>query len=61
MTPDEERELRDLRQEVTMLRGEVKDLRDFVKAMYAMLNEDGEEYDAPPDFVGGMEFGRTNT
>ena len=58
MTEPEERELKDLRMEVKNLKSE--ELREFIKALYAMLNED-EEYQSSDDFLGGIEYGRTNT
>ena len=60
MTEPEERELKDLRMEVKNLKSEAKELREFIKALYAMLNED-EEYQSSDDFLGGIEYGRTNT
>ena len=39
---------------------ELADIREFVKGLYAMLNE-GEEYEMTPGFLGGAEYGRSNT
>lgn len=61
MTPDEAGELESLRLEVKTLRGEVKTLREFVSALYAMINEEEDDYEADGSFRGGMEFGRLNT
>ncbi|AGI47196.1 hypothetical protein TALC_00182 [Thermoplasmatales archaeon BRNA1] len=60
MSPDEVKELQDLRMEVISLRNEVKTLRDFVRGLYVMMNE-GEDYEGVADFLGGAEFGRLNT
>jgi len=60
MTPDEMRKFQELRSEVNTLRDEVNTLREFVKGLYAMMNE-GEEYEGLPNFLGGAEYGRTNT
>ncbi|MCK9322407.1 MAG: hypothetical protein RBR05_00665 [Candidatus Methanomethylophilaceae archaeon] len=56
----EDKDVESLKAEVKALRTEVKDLKDFIKAMYSMISED-EEYDAPGEFVGGVEVGRFNT
>ena len=60
MTEPEERELKDLRMEVKNLKSEGKELREFIKAIYARLNED-EEYQSADDVRGGIEYGRINT
>ncbi|MCQ2070164.1 MAG: hypothetical protein MJZ68_03445 [archaeon] len=57
---DSEREIRDLRMEVETLRNEVNELKEYVKILYSLLNEE-EGYEASPDFTGGVEFGRANT
>jgi uncharacterized coiled-coil DUF342 family protein len=56
------------RDEVTMLRAEVKELKkevaglmEFIQAMYSMMNEEGEEYEEPPGLFGNSGFGRFNT
>ena len=54
------RELSELRLEVQELKREVEDLREFIKGLYAMLNE-GEEYAGSPGFLGGAAYGRINT
>ncbi|MCH3978193.1 MAG: hypothetical protein LKJ94_04360 [Candidatus Methanomethylophilus sp.] len=52
-------EIENLRLQVRDLKAEVRQLREFVKSLYALLNED-EEYQ-PDDYEGGVEFGRVNT
>ncbi|MEE3401357.1 MAG: hypothetical protein VZQ28_05295 [Methanomethylophilus sp.] len=52
-------EIENLRLQVRDLKAEVRQLREFVKSLYALLNED-EEY-PPDDYEGGVEFGRVNT
>ena len=54
------KEIAELRLEVQELKREVEDLREFIKGLYAMLNE-GEEYEGSPGFLGGAEYGRINT
>lgn len=53
-------EIDGLRAEVQSLKTEIQSLKDFVKALYAMINDDDEEYDAS-DYLGGVEVGRFNT
>ena len=45
---------KDVEKEIAALRNEIKDLRDFVSALYGMIVEDEEEWDDAP-------FRRTNT
>ncbi|MGI6008694.1 MAG: hypothetical protein ACOX8X_01015 [Methanomethylophilus sp.] len=52
-------EIESLRMQVSDLQAEVRQLREFVKSLYALLNED-EDYQ-PDDYEGGVEFGRVNT
>lgn len=52
-------DIESLRAEIKALKTEVNSLKEFVKAMYCMLNEE-EEYEAG-DFTGGAEMGRFNT
>jgi len=54
-------ELDALKQQVAALRDEVRDLQDFVKALYAMIDSGEEEDDAPEGFSGVPVFGRSNT
>jgi hypothetical protein len=49
-----------LKTEVRALRSEVKDLKDFVRVLYSMI-DDGEEEYLCGDFPGGVEVGRYNT
>jgi len=60
MTDPRDKEIESLRLEVETLRKELADIREFVKGLYAMLNE-GEEYEMTPGFLGGAEYGRSNT
>lgn len=50
----------ELQKEIDELRTEIKTLKDFVKALYAMINEE-EEYEPSSDYKGGVEVGRFNT
>jgi len=50
----------ELQKEIDDLKQEVKGLKDFVKALYAMMNEE-EEYQPSTDYKGGAEVGRFNT
>lgn len=59
MTEPTENEIR-MQKEIDDLKSEVQSLKEFVKALYAMINEDDEEYDAS-DYLGGAEVGRFNT
>ncbi|MDD2626269.1 MAG: hypothetical protein PHT00_02120 [Candidatus Methanomethylophilus sp.] len=61
MSSPEQQELTLLKNQVASLQEQVRDLRDFVRAIYTMIENDDGEYEAPADFVGGMEYGRTNT
>ena len=60
MSDSKDAQIEALRLEVEDLKREVADLREFVKGLYAMLNE-GEEYEVSPGFLGGAEYGRINT
>ena len=60
MTDPRDKEIESLRLEVETLRKELDDIREFVKGLYAILNE-GEEYEIAPGFLGGAEYGRSNT
>jgi len=53
-------DIENLKAEVKALRTEVKDLKEFIRAMYSMISEEDEGYDAG-DFLGGAEVGRYNT
>jgi cell division protein FtsB len=57
MTKAELQQIQDLRDEVAKLRQEVDSLHEFVKALYSMMEEDGEYEQnrviTPADF-GGM-------
>jgi hypothetical protein len=46
-----------LKAEVKALKVEVAGLREFIQAMYQMMNDE-DDYDDPP---GGSGFGRYNT
>lgn len=48
-----------LKKEIDDLKAEVKSLKEFVRALYAMINDDDEEYSS--DYAGGAEVGRFNT
>lgn len=48
-----------LRKEIKELRTEVRDLKEFVKALYNMIMEDDDEYVGSD--AGGIEVGRFNT
>lgn len=50
----------ELQGQINQLKSEVKALKDFVRALYAMINED-EDGDYQSDYVGGVEVGRFNT
>jgi hypothetical protein len=52
-------ELVALRAEVKALKKEVAGLKEFIHAMYSMMNDE-EEYDDYPA-LGGSGFGRYNT
>lgn len=60
MSDSRDREIEALRMEVASLRKEVTELRDFIRGLFAMMNE-GEEYEGMPEFMGGAEYGRMNT
>ena len=60
MNDPRDAQIESLRLEVSELKREVSDLREFIKGLYAMLNE-GEEYEVTPGFLGGAEYGRINT
>lgn len=45
---------KDVEKEITALRNELKDLRDFVSVLYGMIAEDEEDWD-------DGQFRRTNT
>lgn len=60
MSDSRDAEIESLRLEVASLRKEVGELRDFVRGLFAMLNE-GEDYEGASDFMGGAEYGRMNT
>jgi len=60
MNDPRDAQIESLRLEVSELKREVSDLREFIKGLYAMLNE-GEEYEVAPGFLGGAEYGRINT
>jgi hypothetical protein len=57
MTSEEE-----LQAQIDSLKAEVNGLKEFVRMLYNMINEDDgdDEYD-PADFKGGAEVGRFNT
>lgn len=57
MTPDKEMQMQ---MEIDALKAEVKGLKEFVKALYSMITDEDEEYDAS-DYPGGVEVGRFNT
>lgn len=55
-TPD----INEMQLQIDALKAEVKELKDFVRVLYAMVTQDDEEYDAV-DYTGGVETGRFNT
>lgn len=59
MSEPTENEIR-MQKEIDDLKAEVQSLKEFVKGLYAMINDDDEEYDAS-DYLGGAEVGRFNT
>ncbi len=60
LTSETQRELESLRKEVADLRSEIDTLRDFVKALYSLM-EEGEQYEAPEGLPASIDFGRINT
>ena len=40
------------------LRGEIRDLKDFVKVLYSMIMEEDEEYAAGTDVATGLDLSR---
>ena len=59
MNDPTENELR-LQKEIDSLKSEVRTLKEFVRGLFNMINDDSEEYDAG-DYPGGAEVGRFNT
>lgn len=55
-----DKELENLRGEVASLKAEVENLREFVKALYGMM-EEGEEYSPSEELPPAIDFGRINT
>ncbi|MCQ2056014.1 MAG: hypothetical protein MJY64_00865 [archaeon] len=54
-TPD----MNEMQLQIDALKAEVKELKDFVRVLYAMVTQD-DDYDAD-DYAGGIETGRFNT
>ncbi len=54
----EKSQIEELKAEITKLRGEVDSLHEFVKTLYAMLDE-GEDYDGS-DLLPALDFGGVN-
>lgn len=50
-----------LKEEVKALKTEVAGLKEFIRAMYSMMNEDDEYDDTPYELYGSPGMGRYNT
>lgn len=53
-------EIEVLKSEVAILKTEVNDLKEFIKAMYCMISDD-EEYDSSSELMPGNMISRFNT
>lgn len=60
MTEQESKQMQALKDEIAMLRTEVDNLQRFVKALYAMMDEDGE-CEMPPNMISAADFRGLNT
>lgn len=58
MDAEEQKQFQALRDEVGQLRAEVESLREFIKSLYAMI--DNEQYGSE-EYLGSPDFGRVNT
>lgn len=60
MNKVEAKQLQDLKDEIESLKSEVGSLREFVKALYSMMDE-GEPYEQSGELPASLDLGRINT